>query len=146
MMSVSSRRITGDLASMLDKSVIVRLSNNKTYVGTLSSYEVSPFLVALSNAKDENNNTYFKVILNGDFITEILVKTAPLFDPKDFASYLEKSLGLRPGDIKVYEEVGVVVVLDKIKVTESGVEGSGPMAQKVYDVFNDYIKRKKEGK
>ena len=145
-MSLPSRRIVGDLALMLDKSVIVRLSNNKTYIGTLSSYEVSPFLVALSNAKDESNNTYFKVILNGDFITEILLKSSPLFDPKDFASYLEKTLGLRPGDVKVYEEAGVVVVLDKIKVTESGVEGSGPMAQKVYDVFNEYIKRKKEGK
>ena len=145
-MSVPSRRIAGDLASILDKSVVVKLSNNKTYVGTLSSFEISPFLVALTNAKDESNNVFFKVILNGDFITEIQVKSAPLFDPKEFASYLEKSLGLRPGDIKVYEEVGTVVVLDKIKVTESGVEGSGPMAQKVYDVFNDYIKRKKEGK
>lgn len=55
-----------------------------------------------------------------------------------------KSLGLRQSDVKVYDEAGVVVVLDKIRVTEAGVEGSGPLAQKVFDIYNDYVKKKKE--
>ncbi|MGC9104845.1 MAG: Lsm family RNA-binding protein [Thermoprotei archaeon] len=145
-MSVTTRSIKADLSLMLDKSVIVKLTNNKTYTGVLSSYEISPFLLSLTNAKDNENNTYYKVLINGEYVSEILMKNTPIFEPREFASFLEKALGLRPTDIKVYEEAGVVVVLDKIKVSENGVEGSGPMAQKVYDVFNDYIKRKKEGK
>jgi small nuclear ribonucleoprotein (snRNP)-like protein len=145
-MSVTTRSIKADLSLMLDKSVVVKLTNNKTYTGVLSSYEISPFLLSLTNAKDNENNTYYKVLINGEYVSEILMKNTPIFEPREFASFLEKALGLRQTDIKVYEEAGVVVVLDKIKVSESGVEGSGPMAQKVYDVFNDYIKRKKEGK
>ena len=142
---MSAKRILTDLASLIDKTVIVKLSNNKTYSGVLSSFELTPFMIALTNAKDNENNIYYKVILNGNIITEILVKTAPLFDPREFAEILSKELNLRSSDIKVYEEVGIVTILDRIKVSENGVEGSGPLAQKVYDVFNAYIEKKKKG-
>ncbi|MCG2909930.1 MAG: Lsm family RNA-binding protein [Sulfolobaceae archaeon] len=142
---MSAKRIFTDLASLVDKTVIVKLSNNKTYSGVLSSFELTPFMIALTNAKDNENNIYYKVILNGNIITEILVKTAPLFDPREFAEILSKELNLRSSDIKVYEEVGIVTILDRIKVSENGVEGSGPLAQKVYDVFNAYIEKKKKG-
>ncbi|AAY80044.1 Lsm family RNA-binding protein [Sulfolobus acidocaldarius] len=143
-MSVS-RRISGDLGSLLDKTIIVKLNNNKVYSGVLSSFEVSPFMVSLLNAKDNDNNMYYKVIINGNMITEILVKSAPLFDPREFADVITKELNLRTTDIKVYEEAGVVTILDRVKVTENGVEGSGPLAQKVYDIFNSYIDKKKKG-
>ncbi|EWG07260.1 MAG: Sm-like ribonucleoprotein core [Candidatus Aramenus sulfurataquae] len=143
----ATRRIVSDMNSLLDKTVVVRLNNNRTYVGQLSAYELSPFIISLANAKDNDNNVYFKVILNGNNITEILVKTAPLFDVKEFADLVEKSLNLRPGDVKVYEEAGVVTVLEKIKVTEAGVEGSGPLAQRVFDIYNEYVsKKRKENK
>ena len=142
---MSSRRVATDLNSLLDKTVIVRLTNNKVYDGILTSYELSPFLLVLTNAKDNDNNTYYKVVLNGTFISEILVKSSPIFNPKEFADLVIKELNLRAADIKVYDEVGIVVVLDKIKVSEAGVEGSGPLAQRIYDLFNDYINKKKKG-
>ncbi|BFH73362.1 Lsm family RNA-binding protein [Sulfurisphaera javensis] len=142
---MSSRRVATELNSLLDKTVTVRLINNKIYSGTLSSYELSPFILTLTNAKDNDNNSYYKVILNGSSITEILVKSSPIFDPREFADLITKELNLRAGDAKVYEEAGVVIVLDKIKVSENGVEGSGPLAQRVYDLYNDYINKKKKG-
>jgi hypothetical protein len=54
-------------------------------------------------------------------------------------------LNIRSADIKVYEEAGIVTILDKIKVSENGVEGSGPLAQKVYDIYNSYVEKKKKG-
>ncbi|HII74998.1 MULTISPECIES: Lsm family RNA-binding protein [Sulfurisphaera] len=142
---MSSRRVATELNSLLDKAIVVRLINNKIYYGTLSSYELSPFILTLTNAKDNDNNTYYKVILNGNSITEILVKSSPIFDPKEFADLVTKELNLRAGDAKVYEEAGVVVILDRIKVSENGVEGSGPLAQRIYDLYNDYINKKKKG-
>lgn len=144
-MDMSSRRVSGDLNTLLDKTIIVKLSNNKTYYGILSSYELSPFMISLTNAKDNENNTYYKVIINGSLITEILVKNAPIFDPREFAELVAKELNIRSVDIKVYEEAGIVTILDKIKVSENGVEGSGPLAQKVYDIYNTYIEKKKKG-
>lgn len=141
----ATRRVATELNSLLDKTVTVKLTNNKTYSGILTSYELSPFILTLTNAKDNDNNVYYKVILNGNVITEILVKSSPIFDPREFADLVTKELNLRPADVKVYEEVGIVLVLDKIKVSENGVEGSGPLAQRIYDLFNDYINKKKKG-
>ncbi|MDT7872203.1 MAG: Lsm family RNA-binding protein [Sulfolobaceae archaeon] len=142
---MSSRRVSGDLNTLIDKTIIVKLSNNKTYSGVLSSFELSPFMISLTNAKDNENNTYYKVIINGSLITEILVKNAPIFDPREFAELVAKELNIRSADIKVYEEAGIVTILDKIKVSENGVEGSGPLAQKVYDIYNSYVEKKKKG-
>ncbi|WP_221287283.1 Lsm family RNA-binding protein [Stygiolobus caldivivus] len=142
---MSSRRISGDLNTLIDKTIIVKLSNNKTYSGVLSSFELTPFMISLTNAKDNENNSYYKVIINGSLVTEILVKNAPIFDPREFADLVSKELNIRSVDIKVYEEAGIVTILDKIKVSENGVEGSGPLAQKVYDIYNSYIEKKKKG-
>jgi hypothetical protein len=101
-------------------------------------------MISLTNAKDNENNTYYKVIINGSLITEILVKNAPIFDPREFAELVAKELNIRSADIKVYEEAGIVTILDKIKVSENGVEGSGPLAQKVYDIYNSYVEKKKK--
>ncbi|BCU70593.1 Sm ribonucleo protein [Stygiolobus caldivivus] len=144
-MHMSSRRISGDLNTLIDKTIIVKLSNNKTYSGVLSSFELTPFMISLTNAKDNENNSYYKVIINGSLVTEILVKNAPIFDPREFADLVSKELNIRSVDIKVYEEAGIVTILDKIKVSENGVEGSGPLAQKVYDIYNSYIEKKKKG-
>jgi len=142
---MSSRRVATELNSLLDKAIIVRLVNNKVYDGVLSSYELSPFLLVLTNAKDNDNNNYYKVILNGTSITEILVKSSPIFNPREFADLVTRELNLRAADTKIYDEAGVVVILDRIKVSEVGVEGSGPLAQRVYDLFNDYINKKRKG-
>ncbi|NON61892.1 Lsm family RNA-binding protein, partial [Acidianus sp. RZ1] len=90
------------------------------------------------------NNLFYKVIINGDIISEILVKSPPLFDVREFASLLEKSLNLRTGDIKLYEEAGFITILDNIKVSENGVEERGPLAQRINDIFDDYIAKKKK--
>ncbi|ABP96409.1 MULTISPECIES: Lsm family RNA-binding protein [Metallosphaera] len=139
----ASKRIVADMNSLLDKTVVVKLSNGKSYSGQLSSYELTPFMVSLINAKDSENNSFYKVLINGNMISEILVKSVPIFDAREFADVVQKNLGLRPGDVKVYEEVGIITVMERIKVSESGVEGSGPMAQRIYDLYNEYIAKKK---
>lgn len=138
-----TRRAIYDINSLLDKNVTVRLTNNRIYTGQLTSFETSPFIITLTNAKDNDNNRFYKVIINGNLISEILVQSQPLFNPKEFAEIVQKSLNLRQADIKVYEEAGIIVILDKIKVSENGVEGSGPMAQRVYDLYNEYIEKRK---
>jgi hypothetical protein len=63
------------------------------------------------------------------------------FDLKALAGRLEKVF---PTLVKLYEDKGFIWVMDKIKIAEKGViEGSGPAAervQKVYDQFLSEIK------
>ncbi|ACP38600.1 Lsm family RNA-binding protein [Saccharolobus islandicus] len=140
----SGRRISSELNNLIDKTIIVKTTNGKTYTGQLYAYELSPFIISLTNVKDDNNNTFYKLMINGNTISEIIIKNPPLFEPREFAELVEKSLNLRPADIKVYEETGVVTILERIKVSQNGVEGSGPMAQRIYDLYNDYINKKKK--
>jgi len=45
--------------------------------------------------------------------------------------------------VKLYEDAGVIVVMDKIRVSERGiVEGSGPAAERVKRVYDEFIKEK----
>lgn len=142
---MSSRRILGEFNSILDKTVTVRLTDSRTYTGTFYSFELNPFIITLLNAKDSDKNIYYKVIINGNLVKEIQLKNAPIFDVKEFGQKLEKDLNLRPGDVKIYDDVGILTVMDKIKVSEMGVEGTGPLAQRVYEIYNEYMsKRKKE--
>jgi small nuclear ribonucleoprotein (snRNP)-like protein len=140
----SGRRISSELNNLIDKTIIVKTTNGKTYTGQLYAYELSPFIISLTNVKDDNNNTFYKLMINGNIISEIIIKNPPLFEPREFAELVEKSLNLRLADIKVYEETGVVTILERIKVSQNGVEGSGPMAQRIYDLYNDYINKKKK--
>jgi len=43
--------------------------------------------------------------------------------------------------VRFYPEAGVIVVMDKIRVDETGViEGSGPAAERVQSIYERFIK------
>jgi hypothetical protein len=43
--------------------------------------------------------------------------------------------------IKVNEAAGIIVVMDRIRVSEKGlVEGSGPAAERVQKVYDEFIR------
>ncbi len=59
------------------------------------------------------------------------------FDLKALASRLEKVF---PTMVKLYEDKGFIWVMDKVKLTERGVvEGSGPAAERVQRVYEQFI-------
>ena len=140
----ASRRLLADLTNMLDKNVIVKLRDGRVYEGLLAGFDHQRLHISLSKARDSDGNVYHKVIIAGDSISEVLVKEAPLFDAQEFAELVIKKLGLRPGDVKVYPDAGVVIILNSIRVTEGGVEGSGPIANKVFSIFNEYLEDRRK--
>jgi len=59
------------------------------------------------------------------------------FNLKVLAQRLEKVF---PTMVKLYEHQGFIMVMDKVKVTEKGVvAGSGPAADRVQKVYEEYI-------
>jgi hypothetical protein len=43
--------------------------------------------------------------------------------------------------VKLYDDIGVIVVMDKVRVNASGLlEGSGPAAERVQRVYAEFIK------
>ena len=46
--------------------------------------------------------------------------------------------------VKLYEDKGFIWVMDKVKLTEKGVvEGSGPAAERVHKVYEQFISEAK---
>jgi len=136
----AQRKFLLDLAELLERPVVIITKDGKTFEGVLSGFDHPSLNISLLDVK-VSDKTYPKVIIKGDVIAEIIAKEKPLFDAREFARILERYF---PNLVKVYEETGIVVIGEKIKVTEKGVEGVGPIADRVRKLFNDYIESKEK--
>ncbi|MCS7368273.1 MAG: Lsm family RNA-binding protein [archaeon GBS-70-058] len=135
----SMTRYLRELASLLDKNVSVRTVYNKKFRGKLIGYDPNSLNIILSNAKDEENNYYARILVRGEVISEIIREEEP-FDLKGLAQRLEK---LFPNNVTLLEDAGVIIVMDKVRVTEDGViEGSGVIAEKVKKVYEQFIQER----
>jgi hypothetical protein len=50
-----------------------------------------------------------------------------------------------PGLVKIREDVGAIIVMDKIKVTQTGIEeGSGLAADRVKAIYDEFVRETKK--
>ena len=137
---MAQRKFFGEIAALLDRAVMVTTINGKEYTGTLTGINPETLSLCLAEAKDKKGRTIHRAFLNGAIVAQIFAVEKP-FDLKALAERLEKVF---PRLVRLYEDKGFIWVMDKIKVTEEGVvEGTGPAAervQKVYDQFLSEIK------
>jgi small nuclear ribonucleoprotein (snRNP)-like protein len=133
---VAQRKFFTEVAALVDKSVIVSTTTGKTFSGTLIGINPDTLSLCLAEAKDEEGKILHRVFLNGNVVAQILSVEKP-FDLKALADRLEKVF---PTMVKLYEDKGFIWVMDKVKVTEKGVvEGSGPAAERVQKVYEQFI-------
>ncbi len=136
------RRFYTEISSLVDKKVYVRLVDGKVYRGVLLGIDQPSLNVILGEA-DSEDKRFFRVVINGTRISEIVVEEVPLFDPEEFFNIVVQKLNINPANVKVYKESGLVVILDRYRVSENGVEGSGALANKIFDIWQEYMEGKK---
>lgn len=137
MAAVVTRRFGEETLQFIGKKVAVETSDNKVYNGTLAAID-DKLDVVLDNVEGHG---ILKVILNGAYVKEIRLMEKP-FDFKALADRLSRVF---PGLVKIREDVGAIIVMDKIKVTQFGVEeGSGLAADRVKSIFDDFMKETKK--
>ena len=135
-MSVAQRKFFTEITALVDRSVIVSTTTEKTYSGTLIGINPDTLSLCLAEAKDQEGKTLHRVFLNGNIVAQILSVERP-FDIKALADRLEKVF---PTMVRLYEDKGFIWVMDKVKVSEKGVvEGSGPAAERVQKVYDQFI-------
>jgi small nuclear ribonucleoprotein (snRNP)-like protein len=139
-MSLAKRKLLDELAVLLQKNIMVKTTDGKHYDGALIGYDPDTFSICLADAKDNEGKVTHRVFLNGTFVAQISATEKP-FDLKSLASRIEKVF---PNMVNLYEEAGVIVVMDRIRVNEKGIqEGSGPAAERVKKVFDEFMKEQK---
>jgi small nuclear ribonucleoprotein (snRNP)-like protein len=135
-LSVAQRRYFTEVSALADRHVIVSTTTGKTFSGTLLGINPDNLSLCLAGAKDDEGKVLHRVFLNGNVVAQILGVERP-FDLKALADRLEKVF---PTMVKLYEDKGFIWVMDKVKLTEKGVvEGSGPAAERVQKVYEQFI-------
>ena len=139
-MSVAQRKFFTEVTALMDKNVIVSTTTEKTYSGTLIGINPDTLSLCLAEAKDKEGRMLHRVLIGGNVVAQILSVEKP-FDLKALASRLEKVF---PTMVRLYEDKGFIWVMDKVKVTEKGVvEGSGPAAERVQKVYEQFTSEMK---
>ena len=87
--------------------------------------------------RDQSGRLVHKLILNGNRVSQIFSSEKP-FNLQALADRLERVF---PRMVKLSESAGMIVVMDRIRVSEKGiVEGSGPAAERVQKVYDEFMR------
>ena len=134
--STSQRAFFREISNLAGMIVQVTTSYDQSYIGTFKGFDPSSLSVCLSDAKDEQQKSQDLVFIMGQFIQQIVLAERPF----DLVG-LQNEIGrLFPrGEVKLDHDARVILVLNKVKVTESGVEGTGPIAERVQKIYESYI-------
>jgi len=130
-MSASTRSFSEEISKLVGKRVSVETSEGRIYKGTLLSIDQN-LNVIIENTDANITN----LVINGNFVKEVR-----LLKPFDVDTFVNRLNEVFPGLVKVVENT--VVVMDKIKVTEEGVQGSGLAAERVKSIYDEFVKESK---
>jgi small nuclear ribonucleoprotein (snRNP)-like protein len=135
--SLVEKKYIEELSSIVGKRVRVDTEEGEVE-GTLIA--VDPLLNLIIEIKAE---TTIRIVYSSKVVKKITL-LEELFDLKGLADRLNKVF---PNMVKLREDIGAIIVMDKIKVTKSGVvEGTGPSAEKVKQIYDAYLQELKSKK
>ena len=128
--------IAGELVCLIGRQVTVVTIGQEEYRGTLLAASADNLAVCLGDVLDNKGKRLHRVVLNGDIVAKVVVEKV-LVDLRRLAERIERVF---PKMVRLNEEAGVIIVMDKIRVAEGGViEGSGPAAERVEAVYREFV-------
>jgi small nuclear ribonucleoprotein (snRNP)-like protein len=137
MSALSIRKFYEEILQFVGKKVSIVTSYDKNYNGTLSAIDERLDTV-LENVEGQG---ILRIVINGSFVKEIKLLEKP-FDLKGLADRLSRVF---PGLVKIREDVNAIIVMDKIKVTEHGIEeGTGLVADRVKSIYEEFMREFKK--
>ena len=137
MSALTIRKFYEEILQFVGKKVSIETSYDKNYNGTLSAIDERLDTV-LENVEGQG---ILRIVINGSFVKEIKLLEKP-FDLKGLADRLSRVF---PGLVKIREDVNAIIVMDKIKVTEHGIEeGTGLAADRVKAIYEEFMREFKK--
>ena len=137
MSALTIRKFYEEILQFVGKKVLIETSYDKNYNGTLSAVDERLDTV-LENVEGQG---ILRIVINGSFVKEIKLLEKP-FDLKGLADRLARVF---PGLVKIRDDVNAIIVMDKIKVTEHGIEeGTGLAADRVKSIYEEFMREFKK--
>ena len=129
------RLFNTEIQGLIDKVVKVYLEEDKFFVGQLKGVSEDGNLI-LNNAKNEKNKTFPKILIRNTFYNFVSVEEEP-FPMQALADRIGKIFS--KGHVDFKEDQNVISILNgKIIVDEEGVRGSGPSAERVKKIVEQF--------
>lgn len=136
MAAVTGRKFFEELGQLVGKPVVVEDSQGNTYEGNLLGYDSQSMSIALGEVKGAKGTKFHRLILTGNVIAKIMATDTP-FNLTGLKERLERVF---PNMVQHVPEAGVLIVMSKIRLNETGViEGTGPAASRVQDIYTRFI-------
>ncbi len=137
MSALTIRKFYEEMLQFVGKKVSIETSYERNYNGVLTAIDEKLDTV-LENVEGHG---ILRVIINGSFVKEIKLLEKP-FDLKGLADRLSRVF---PGLVKIRDDVNAIIVMDKIKVTEFGIEeGTGLAADRVKSIYEEFMREFKK--
>lgn len=135
----AAKRFVAELNNVLGREVQVVLSNGEIYKGILHAVD-NQLNIVLTNAVSKTGEKFTRLFIMYRHIVYVGSMERRI-DLREFAKYAEKTF---PGMVRYIEETNTVMIGDKVRVSELGVEGVGPVAERAKRLFDEYLKTKGE--
>lgn len=128
--------IGGELATLIGRQVTVITTGQDEYRGILLAVSSDNLTVSLGDVQASSGKRFYRIVLNGGIVAKIVVEKV-LVDLRRLAERIERVF---PKMVRLNEEARVILVMEKIRVDESGViEGSGPAAERVGAIYREFV-------
>ncbi len=132
------RSFNRELAAVVGATVEVATKDGKNYSGILKGIDQNTLSIVLSEVADLKDGSKIpKIFIYGNSIVSFSVAEVEV-SLEGLAKELEKTFP--PGGVKFWPDTGVIVVMNKIRITPEGVDGSGPLYERVAVIADDWLK------
>lgn len=129
------RSFNTELQGLIDKIVKVYLEDETFFVGQLKGISEDGNLI-LINVKNEKNKAFPKILIRNNFYNYVSVEEDP-FPMQALADRIAKIFS--KGHVDFKEDQNIISILNgKIIVDENGVRGSGPSAERVKKIVDQF--------
>jgi small nuclear ribonucleoprotein (snRNP)-like protein len=138
MSDVAAMRVFNrELAAVVGATVEVVISTGKTYSGTLKGIDQNSLSIVLSDVVADGETSIPKIFLYGSSIVSFSVAEREV-SLEGLAKELERTFP--PGGVQFYPDTGIILVMNKIRISKDGIEGSGPLYERVAVIADDWLK------
>lgn len=142
MSAIISKRFSDELSSLVGKKVRVRLSSGAHFEGVVAALNPADYSLWLAEARKLDGEFYEKVFISGKSVEYLLILEAG----PDLSKLAERLSRVFPNMVRYVKEADVILVMDRIRVTRDGVvEGTGPAAERVKKVYEEWLSEETKG-
>ncbi|GAG92118.1 unnamed protein product [marine sediment metagenome] len=131
------RAFNRELAAVVGATVEVVINTGKTYSGTLKGIDQTSLSIVLSDVVADGETSIPKIFIYGSSIISFSVAEREI-SLEGLVKELERTFP--PGGVQFYPDTGIILVMNKIRISKDGIEGSGPLYERVAVIADDWLK------